>query len=37
MDSERVSLDLKDSSAKNLLGLYKDLLGVEVDYQCAAG
>jgi len=35
MDSERVSLNLKDSSVKKVLGLYKDLLGVEVDYQCA--
>ena len=34
MDSERVSLDLKNASAKNLFSLYKDLLGVEVDYQC---
>ena len=32
MDSERVSLSLKDSSVKKVLGLYKDLLGVEVDY-----
>jgi hypothetical protein len=35
MDTERVSLDLKNASAKNLFSLYKDLLGVEVDYQCA--
>jgi len=35
MDSERVSLSLKDSSVKKVLGIYKDLLGVEVDYQCA--
>lgn len=35
LDSERISLNLKDAHAKNVLGLYKDLLGVTVDYQCA--
>lgn len=33
--SQRVSLDLKNASTKNLFSLYKDLLGAEVDYQCA--
>ena len=34
LDSERISLSLKDASVKELLKLYKDLLGVDVDYQC---
>jgi type II secretory pathway component GspD/PulD (secretin) len=35
LDAERISLSLKDASVKKVLDLYKDLLGAEVDYQCA--
>jgi type II secretory pathway component GspD/PulD (secretin) len=35
LDAERISLTLKDASVKKVLDVYKDLLGAQVDYQCA--